>query len=113
MKAVVAFIRPSKEAAVVDALHAVEGLTGASFVHVHGFGRGRGDRSRREVDEAITGTLSQVRVDVMTSDVLAPKVAAVIAEAAHTGNRGDGKVYVYSVDSAVRISTCEQGETAV
>lgn len=113
MKVVVAFIRPSKEEAVTDALHAVEGLTGASFAHIHGFGRGRGDRSRREMDEAITGTLPQVRVEVMTSDALAPKVAAVITETAHTGNRGDGKVYVLPLDSAVRISTREQGEIAI
>jgi len=113
MKAVVAFIRPSKEEAVTDALHAVEGLTGASFTPIHGFGRGRGDHSRREIDEAVTGTMPQVRVEVMTSDALAPKVAAVITEAAHTGNRGDGKVYVYSLDSAVRISTHETGEGAV
>lgn len=113
MKAVVAFIRPSKEDAVVEALHSVEGLTGASFTHIRGFGRGRGDRSRREIDEAVTGTLPQLRVDVMTTDVLAPRVVAVITEAAHTGNRGDGKVYVYSVDCAVRISTRETGEAAL
>lgn len=113
MKVVIAFIRPSKEEAVVEALHAVEGLTGASFAHIHGFGRGRGDRSRREVDEALTGTLPAVRVDVMTSDALAPKVVAVITEAAHTGNRGDGKVYVLPVESAVRVSTREHGESAV
>ncbi len=113
MKVVVAFIRRSKEEAVTEALHAIEGLSGASFVHIRGFGRGRGDRSRRELDEAITGTLPQVRVDVMTSDELAPKVVKVITEIAHTGNRGDGKVYVLSLESAVRISTRENGDTAV
>lgn len=113
MKAVIAFIRPSKEGAVTDALHAVKGLTGASFTPIRGFGRGRGDHSRREIDEAVTGTMPQVRVEVMTSDALAHRVAAVITEAAHTGNRGDGKVYVYSLDSAVRISTRESGEVAV
>ena len=113
MKVVVAFIRPSKEEAVADALHTLDGLTGASFTHILGFGRGRGDRSRREFDEALTGTLPAVRVDVMTTDALAPKVAAVIIEAAHTGNRGDGKVYVLPMDSAIRISTREHGDDAV
>lgn len=114
MKAVVAFIRPSKEEAVRDALHNVPGLNGASFSDVRGFGRGgRHGHSPDEEAEAVLGTARKVRVDVMTTDTLAPKVAAVITEAAHTGNRGDGKVYVLPVESAVRISARETEERAV
>lgn len=113
MKIVVAYIRPSKEEAVTEALHTIEGLTGASFTHLRGFGRHGLDRGRREMEESVAGTLPQVRVEVVTADALAPTVVAVITDAAHTGNRGDGKVYVQAIESAVRISTREAGEKAV
>lgn len=114
MKAVVAFIRPSKEEAVREALHHVPSLSGASFGSVRGFGRGgRHGHSPNEEAEALLGTAPKIRVEIMVSDELAPKVTAVITEAAHTGNRGDGKVYVLPLESAVRISTRERGEDAV
>lgn len=114
MKAIVAFIRPSKEEAVREALHNLPVVTGASFVDVRGFGRGRGhDHARASIDEAVVGTKPQVRVDVMAPDENAEAVGHAIAEAAHTGNRGDGKVYILPAESALRISTGETGVRAV
>lgn len=113
MKVVVAFIRPSKEETVCQALHGIAGVSGASFSDVRGFGRGQHDRSRREFNEAVVGALPQVRVDVMVSASAVDKVVATIVDHAHTGNRGDGKVYVIALESAVRISTRESGNVAV
>lgn len=113
MKQIIAFIRPSKEDEVCQALHAVQGLSGASFSDVRGFGRGRHGRTEQDIHEAVAGALPQVRVDVMVPGALAHKVAALIAHAAHTGNRGDGKVYVVPLESATRVSTLESGSDAI
>ena len=109
MKVIVAFIRPAKEEAVREALHELSGLTGASFSDVRGFGRGRSHFS----EEDIVGVGARVRVEVMVDDALAAAVESVIAATAHTGLRGDGKVYVLPLDTARRISTGETGTTAV
>src|ERR1044072_6878272 len=113
MKQVVAFIRPSKEDAVCQALHAIPGVSGASFTDIRGFGRGRHDKSRQQFDEAVVGTLPQVGVDVMVDSSVVAQVVESIVDHAHTGHRGDGKVYVVPLDSAVRISKKEAGATAV
>jgi nitrogen regulatory protein P-II 1 len=109
MKTIVAFIRPTKEEAVREALHEVPGITGASFTDVRGFGRGRGHLGT----ETIVGVAPRVRVEVMVSDDIAEAVESVIATAAHTGNRGDGKIYVLPLASARRISTGQTGTEAV
>lgn len=113
MKTIIAFIRPSKEDAVREALHAIPGLAGASFADVRGFGRGRGHSPAEAEQEAVVGTLPRVRVEVMMHDANAAAVEQAIATAAHTGRRGDGKIYVLPLASAQRISTGETGETAV
>lgn len=117
MKIVIAFIQPFMAAKVVQALHAVPGLSGATFTEVRGFGRGRAKDEARvtetEVEEELLGTLPKVRVEAMIPDDLEDLVVRTIGEVARTGNRGDGKVYVSSLHRAVRISTREQGEHAV
>jgi nitrogen regulatory protein P-II 1 len=114
MKVIVAFIRPTKEEAVREILHNLPGVTGATFANVRGFGRGRGHRHNQEIsDEAVVGTLPKVRLDVMVADEHVDTTQRAIASVAKTGNRGDGKVYVLPVESALRISTGETGAVAV
>lgn len=112
MKSIVAFIQPSKEEAVREALHSLSGISGATFMHVRGFGRGRGTPDNSS-EEAIVGTLRKVRVDIMAEDHIIDQAVTAIARAAHTGRRGDGKIYVLPVESALRISTGETGAIAV
>lgn len=112
MKSIVAFIQPAKEEAVREALHSLSGISGATFMHVRGFGRGRGTPDDAS-EEAIVGTLRKVRVDIMADDHIIDQTVTAIARAAHTGRRGDGKVYVLPVESALRISTGETGAIAV
>ena len=117
MKVVIAFIQPFMAGKVVEALHAIPGLSGASFTDVRGFGRGRAKDEAKpteaEVEEELLGTLAKVRVEAMVPDALADLVVQTIQDAAHTGTRGDGKVYVSSIEHAVRISTGEEGERAI
>lgn len=113
MKAIVAFIRPSKEEAVREALRGIPGLSGASFSDVRGFGRGRGLTREEARKEAVVGTLHRIRIEVMVPDATAALVEKAILTAAHTGQRGDGKFYVLPLGSARRISTGESGDPAV
>lgn len=113
VKIIIAYIRPSKEEAVREALHEIPGLTGASFSDIRGFGRGRSLTGEQARQEAVVGALQRVRVEVMVSDGLAPSVENAILTAAHTGQRGDGKLYILSLTGARRISTGESGDTAI
>jgi nitrogen regulatory protein P-II 1 len=113
MKMIVAFVQPFMTEKVVQALHAVEGLTGASFWNIHGFGRGRGDEPGAVRHQDILGAINKVRVEVMVPDHLENTVVQTIRGAARTGRKGDGKIYVVALERAVRIRTGEEGEAAI
>ena len=113
MKMIVAFVQPFMAEKVVQALHAVEGLGGASFWDVHGFGRGRGDEAAAARHQEILGAIRKVRVEVMVPEHLEDNVVKAIRGAARTGRKGDGKIYVAPLDRALRIRTGEEGESAV
>jgi nitrogen regulatory protein PII len=111
MKIVIAFIQPFMARDVMRALHGVPGLTGATFTDVKGFGRGRPTES--PTAEVLLGTAQRIRIEVAVPENLEEEVVHAIREAAHTGNRGVGKIYVLPVDRAVRIATGEEGNAAV
>lgn len=107
---VVAYVQPHRAQAVLDALHRVPGVTGATLVHAHGFGRGRAGEA---APENVAGTSARARIEVVVPEALEDLVVGAVRDAAHTGQRGDGKVYVLPVGRAVRVSTGEEGETAI
>jgi nitrogen regulatory protein PII len=113
MKMIVAFVQPFMTEKVVQALHTVPGLSGASFAPVHGFGRGRGDEPGASRHAEILGAIRKTRVEVMVTDALADTVVKVIREHARTGRKGDGKVYVVDLTRAIRIRTGDEGDAAV
>jgi nitrogen regulatory protein P-II 1 len=113
MKAIVAFVQPFAAERVVKTLHAMEGLSGATVSSARGFGRGRAHPATASAADEVLGTLARVRVEVMVPDRLADTVVATICRVARTGRKGDGKVYVWPLERAVRISTGEEGEAAV
>lgn len=112
MKYIIAFVQPFMADKVVHALHAIDGLSGATFTRVRGFGRGRAKASPFSA-EGIVGTSDKLRVEAMVPDALEDRVVQAIVAAAHTGKIGDGKVYVTAVERAVRIRTGETGDVAV
>lgn len=111
MRLVIAYVQPAMADRVVDALHRVSGVTGATFVDARGFGRGRADDPA--TPEGIFGTAPRVRVEVAVRAAYAPAVVEAIRTAAYTGRRGDGKILVLPLDAATRISTGEEGDDAV
>lgn len=113
MKEIKAYIRPHKLSEVILALHKVEGLSGMSVINAHGFGRGRAAPSPRHAEAPVMDTTPCVKIEILCRDELVEEVVSAIGESAHTGLRGDGKIYVTPVETAVRISTGERGETVV
>ena len=113
MQKIEAIIRPEKLDSVKDAL-AHGGFHGLNIVHVTGRGvqkgivhMGRGGESY-EVD-----MLPKVKIEVVVKDSQADRVVKIICDAAHTGNIGDGKIFLIPVSDAIRVRTGERGEAAV
>ena len=113
MKEIKAYIKPSKLSAVTLSLHEVEGLTGMSVVDVRGFGRTRRKDIPRRVLDDLVDYIPHVKIEIVCGDDLVERIISVIQVNAHTGLRGDGKIYVSKVESAVRIATGECGDHAV
>jgi len=113
MKMVIAYIKPHKLSEVVLALQEVDGLTGATFNDVRGFGRGRARNAPDRIREDAGDFVPRIRVEVACVDGLVEHVVEAIEKSAHTGLRGDGKVCVTPLEKAVRISTGERDNDSV
>jgi len=113
MKEVKAYIKPHKLSDVTLALQKLKGLTGMSVVDMKGFGRGRGKKAPRRIVGDLVDYVPNVKIEIVCPDELAEEVISIIETTAHTGLRGDGKIYVSNVEMAVRISTGERGEAAI
>lgn len=111
MKEIKAIIQPFMLDKVLEALHAIEELPGVTVSEVRGYGRTRGRGADAGADEPVQ-YVKKVKIEVIVSDALLEGVVHTIQEHAHTGNIGDGKIFVYQVDDVVRISTGEHGEAA-
>jgi len=112
MKEIKAYIKPHRLQDVAMALHKVEGLTGMSVVDIRGFGRGLKDEARSRA-EGLMDFVPHVKIEITCLDGLVDEVVSVIEKTSHTGLRGDGKIYVSNVETAVRIETGERGDSAV
>ncbi len=113
MKLIRAYIKPHKLSDVTLALHKVEGLTGVSVSDVRGFGRGRGKKDEGSTAEEVGDFLPGVLIEVYCKDEIAEDIVFAIENTAYTGLRGDGKIYVSSVEDAIRISSKERGKEAI
>ena len=112
MKFVTAIIKPFKLDEVKDALNEI-GIQGMTVTEVKGFGRQKGHTELYRGAEYVVDFIPKIKVEIVTSDALAEKVVGTIEKTAKTGKIGDGKIFVYPVDEAIRIRTGERGETAV
>jgi nitrogen regulatory protein P-II 2 len=112
MKFVIAIIKPFKLDEVRDALNAV-GVHGMTVSEVKGYGRQKGHTEIYRGAEYAVNFLPKVRIEVAVSDDIEDKVIAAIGNAAKTGQIGDGKIFVYDLERAVRIRTGETDNDAV
>jgi len=113
MKKIEAIIRPEKLTDVKDALDDL-GLHGMNFTQVTGRGSQRGIVHQGRGGETVTvDLLPKVKLEIVVSDLAVERAIDAIVAAARTGNIGDGKIFVFPVDTAVRVRTGERGDVAV
>lgn len=113
MKLIIAFIKPHTLEDVTLALHQIDGLSGVSISDIRGFGRGRAKDAPDKVTAGAIDCRPRIRLEIGCPDALVGIVSGAIQKHAHTGLRGDGKIYVASIEQAIRIGTGETGEAAV
>ena len=112
MKKIEAIIKPFKLDEVKEALQEA-GIQGLSVTEVKGFGRQKGHTELYRGAEYVVDFLPKVKIEVvLTDDMVETAIAAIIA-AARTDKIGDGKIFVYNVEQAIRIRTGETGDDAV
>jgi nitrogen regulatory protein P-II 1 len=112
MKKIEAIIKPFKLDDVKEALTGI-GVVGMTVSEVRGFGRQKGHTELYRGGEYTIDFLPKIKVEVVVADQMVQKVVEVVAGAAKTGNIGDGKIFVYPVETAVRIRTGERDEGAL
>ncbi len=112
VKKIEAIIKPFKLDDVKDALHEV-GVSGITVSEVKGFGRQKGHTELYRGAEYVVDFLPKVKVEVVLSDDQVDAAIAAIIGAAKTDKIGDGKIFVSTVEQAIRIRTGESGEDAL
>ncbi|HLU61345.1 MAG TPA: P-II family nitrogen regulator [Gammaproteobacteria bacterium] len=112
MKMVMAIIKPFKLDDVREALAEV-GVTGITVTEVKGFGRQKGHTELYRGAEYVVDFLPKVKLEIAVTDDQVEPVTEAIVKAAGTGKIGDGKVFVYELDHAVRIRTGELDGDAI
>ncbi|MDG4595170.1 MAG: P-II family nitrogen regulator [Candidatus Contendobacter sp.] len=112
MKLITAVIKPFKLDDVREALSDV-GAQGITVTEVKGFGRQKGHTELYRGAEYVVDFLPKIKVEIGVGDELVERVIEAITRAANTGKVGDGKIFVYDLEDAVRIRTGESGPDAL
>jgi len=112
MKVVSAIIKPFKLDDVREALSEI-GVQGITVTEVKGFGRQKGHTELYRGAEYVVDFLPKVKIEVAVTDELLDQVIDAISKAARTGKIGDGKIFVFSLEQAIRIRTGESGADAL
>ena len=112
MKLIEAIIKPFKLDEVKDALLEI-GIQGMTVTEVKGFGRQKGHKETYRGQEYTIEFVPKVKIEVAVPDSQVQRVLDTITRTAKTGSIGDGKIFVYSIEDAIRIRTGERGTDAV
>ena len=112
MKLVMAIIKPFRLDDVREALSEI-GVQGITVTEVKGFGRQKGHTELYRGAEYVVDFLPKVKIEAVVKDDLVDQVVEAISKAANSGKIGDGKIFVSSIEQAVRIRTSESGDDAL
>ena len=112
MKKIEAVIKPFKLDEVKHKLTSV-GISGMTIIEVKGFGRQKGHTELYRGAEYTVDFLPKVKIEVLVTDDMASKAIEAILESAVTGKIGDGKIFVSTIEEAIRIRTNEKGDEAI
>jgi nitrogen regulatory protein P-II 1 len=113
MKEIKAIIQPFMADQVINGLRAMPGLPGVTVSEVTGFGRARILGEPAMPDEPPLFGVQKIKLEIVVPDELLVKVVQLIVERAHTGNPGDGKIFISAVDDVVKIRTGEHAVDAL
>ncbi|MDA1326889.1 MAG: P-II family nitrogen regulator [Proteobacteria bacterium] len=112
MKKIETIIKPFKLDEVKEALHEV-GVKGLTVIEAKGFGRQKGHTELYRGAEYVVDFLPKVKIEVVVEDDMLERAVEAILQAAHTGRIGDGKIFVSTIEEAIRIRTGEKGAEAI
>jgi nitrogen regulatory protein P-II 1 len=112
MKKIETVIKPFKLDEVKEALHDV-GVKGLTVIEAKGFGRQKGHTELYRGAEYVVDFLPKVKIEVVVEDDMLERAVEAILQAAHTGRIGDGKIFVSTIEEAIRIRTGEKGAEAI
>ena len=112
MKKIEAIIKPFKLDEVKEALHEI-GLQGITVIEAKGFGRQKGHTELYRGAEYVVDFLPKVKIEIVVDDGLVERAVEAIQAAAKTGRIGDGKIFVTTVEEAIRVRTGERGAEAI
>ena len=113
MKEIKAIIRQFKLDNVITELHKIEGLPGITISEIKGFGKGKGKDAEVTVSEGLHQLVPKVKIEIVVHNDLVDEIVNTIQRTAHTGNPGDGKIFVTNLENVVKIRTNERGEEAI
>ncbi len=113
MQEIKAIIRPFKLDEVITALQKIEGLPGMTISEIKGFGKTRGHEAKDAIVEGLHVLVKKVKIEMVVHNDLVDEVVDTIQKIAHTGNPGDGKIFVMDVRNTIKIRTNERGEQAI
>jgi nitrogen regulatory protein PII len=111
-KKIEAIIRPEKLNAVKKALSEI-GIVGMNVHEVKGRGRGSGMELQWRTGTYVVDLLPGIQINIVLSDENVAQTVETIRQAAHTGGKGDGMIFVFPVENVIRISTGEEGRQAI
>ncbi len=112
MKMVTAIIKPFKLDEVREALSAI-GVQGITVTEVKGFGRQKGHTELYRGAEYVVDFLPKIKIEVVMEDSMVERAVEAIQQSAHTGRIGDGKIFISTIEEAIRIRTGERGADAI
>jgi|SRR6185369_1089405 len=113
MKEIKAIFRPSRLLEVAEELQKIEGLPGVTVSEIRGFGKGRAKNARDKVVYEMVEFIPRIQLEIVVNEEMVAEVVDVIQKYSHTGNTGDGKIFVSTVDDIVKIRTNERGPNAI
>ena len=112
MKQIEAIIKPFKLDDVKEALNEI-GIQGMTISEVKGYGRQKGHKEIYRGAEYVVDFIPKIKIEIVVEAAWVDKVVEKIQEAAYTGKLGDGKIFVLSVEKAIRVRTGEKGKEAI
>ena len=116
MKIITAMVQPFMLSKVTSALEEIDGFPGMTVTDVRGFGREKGSHAKgapHRIIEDFVEYVKKSRIEIVAHDEMTDEIVDTIVRTAHTGNPGDGKVFVWPVERAVRIQTGETNDVAI